>query len=329
MYQNGFVNKKNDIPSFNRALEYKTFHNSLSKNFSEISKVYITFLSDWLASTVKAFNDSDKFHVMLCIFKRNLDFYNDNLIKFNFETFNKTNQFDVQKINIVEIAKTLNLPKETARRKLIELQKIGVIKRSKKNIIIDKNSIKLFNIDNILERLGDLLFKIYTICLKENLSNNKISSKKDIVITLKENFSFLLLHYFEFIIPWLVRWKRFFNNDTELFIIWAMILLNKSVKIIKNKDNAFDVVNWRAEIDIVNTVGINTMSLSDISGIPRPTVSRKIKKLLEKKLISIDEHKLIHPLNIHYKKDFENLQSATLESFSKFSLMVFNRIFLK
>ena len=328
MYQNGFVNKKNDIPSFNRALEYKTFHNSLSKNFSEISKVYITFLSDWLTSTVRAFNDTDKFHVMLCIFKRNLNFYNDNSINFNYETFNKTNQFDVQKINIVEIAKTLNLPKETTRRKLIELQKIGVIKRSKKNIIIDKNSIKLFNIDNILERLGDLLFKIFTICLKENLSNNKILSKKDIVTTLKENFSFLLLHYFEFIIPWLVRWKRFFNNDTELFIVWAMILLNKSVKITKNKNSASDVFHWRAEIDGTSTVGINTMSLSDISGIPRPTVSRKIKKLLEKKLIAIDDYKLIHPLNIHHKKDLENLQSITLESFTKFSLMVFNRIFL-
>ena len=322
------MNKKSDIPSLNQALNHKIFHNSITKNYSEFSKVYITFLSDWLTSTVKAFNDSDKFHVMLCIFKRNLNFYNDNLIKFNYETFNKTNQFDIQKINIVEIAKTLNLPKETTRRKLLELQNIGVIKRYKKNIIIDKNSIKLFNIDNILERLGDLLFKIYTVCLKENFSNNKISSKKDIVITLKENFSFLLLHYFEFIIPWLVRWKRFFNNDTELFIIWAMILLNKSFKIIKNKNTTSDFMNWRTEIDIVNTVGINTMSLADISGIPRPTVSRKIKKLLEKKLIIIDDYKLIHPLNIHHKKNLENLHSASLESFSKFSLMVFNRIFL-
>ncbi len=322
------MNKKSDIPSLNQALNHKIFHNSITKNYSEFSKVYITFLSDWLTSTVKAFNDSDKFHVMLCIFKRNLNFYNDNLIKFNYETFNKTNQFDIQKINIVEIAKTLNLPKETTRRKLLELQNIGVIKRYKKNIIIDKNSIKLFNIDNIIERLGDLLFKIYNVCLKENFLDVKILSKKEIIITLKDNFSFLLLHYFEFIIPWIVRWRRFFNNDTELFIIWAIIFLNKTVKITKGKETRTDIIKWRAEIDATNTVGINTMSLSEISGIPRPTVSRKIKKLLAKKLIIIDEYKLIHPLNIYYKKELENIQSISLDSFSKFSIMVFNRIFL-
>ena len=77
------MNKLDRIPSLNKALDYKSFHNSITKNYSEFSKVYVTFLSDWLISTVKAFKDSDKFHVMLCIFKRNLNFYNDNLIKFN------------------------------------------------------------------------------------------------------------------------------------------------------------------------------------------------------------------------------------------------------
>ena len=322
------MNKLDRIPSLNKALDYKSFHNSITKNYSEFSKVYVTFLSDWLISTVKAFKDSDKFHVMLCIFKRNLNFYNDNLIKFNYDTFSKTNQFDIQKINIVEIAKTLNLPKETTRRKLLELQKIGVIKRYKKNILIDKNSIKLFNIDIILERLGDVLFKIYNVCLKESFSNTKIESKKEIVLVLKDNFSFLLLHYFEFIIPWLVRWRRFFNNDTELFIVWAIIFLNKTVKLKKAKGVSTDIVKWRTEIDSTSTTGINTMSLSDISGIPRPTVSRKVKKLLEKKLITVDEYKLLHPINIYYKKELENLNSISLDSFSKFSVMVFNRIFL-
>ena len=322
------MNKLDRIPSLNKALDYKSFHNSITKNYSEFSKVYVTFLSDWLISTVKAFKDSDKFHVMLCIFKRNLNFYNDNLIKFNYDTFSKTNQFDIQKINIVEIAKNLNLPKETTRRKLLELQKIGVIKRYKKNILIDKNSIKLFNIDIILERLGDVLFKIYNVCLKESFSNTKIESKKEIVLVLKDNFSFLLLHYFEFIIPWLVRWRRFFNNDTELFIVWAIIFLNKTVKLKKAKGVSTDIVKWRTEIDSTNTTGINTMSLSDISGIPRPTVSRKVKKLLEKKLITVDEYKLLHPINIYYKKELENLNSISLDSFSKFSVMVFNRIFL-
>ena len=320
------MNKSIEIPSLNKGVDYKNFHQSMTKNYSELSKVYMTFLSDWLTSTVKTFNDSDKFHILLCIFKKNLNFYNDNLIKFDYETFNKTNQFDIQKINIVEIAKILNLPKETTRRKLLELQKLGVIKRNKKNVLIDKEAIKLFNIDSILDRLGDVLIKIYKISLKDKLFTNETISKKEIVETMKKNFSFMLLHYFEFIIPWLVRWKRFFNNDTELFIIWSIILLNKSVKILKKKENNSDIFNWRTEISQMNTNGINTMSLSEISGIPRPTVSRKIKILLEKKIVLIDKNKLFHPIIVNHKKPLENLQNTSLESFSKFSSTVFNLI---
>ena len=318
--------KIREIPSLKKGLDYKNFHQSMVKNYSEVSKVYMTFLSDWLISTVKTFNDSDKFHILLCIFKKNLNFYNDNLIKFDYETFNKTNQFDIQKINIVEIAKILNLPKETTRRKLIELQKLGVIKRNKKNVLIDKEAIKLFNIDSILDRLGDVLIKIYKISLKDKLFTNETISKKEVVETMKKNFSFMLLHYLEFIIPWLVRWKRFFNNDTELFIIWSIILLNKSVKILKKKENNSDIYNWRTEISQTDTNGINTMSLSEISGIPRPTVTRKIKILLEKKIILIDNNKLFHPIIVNHKKQLEDLQNTSLESFSKFSSTVFNLI---
>ena len=320
------MNKSIEIPSLNKGIDYKNFHQSMTKNYSELSKVYMTFLSDWLTSTVKTFNDSDKFHILLCIFKKNLNFYNDNLIKFDYETFNKTNQFDIQKINIVEIAKILNLPKETTRRKLIELQKLGVIKRNKKNVLIDKEAIKLFNIDSILDRLGDVLIKIYKISLKDKLFTNETISKKEVVETMKKNFSFMLLHYFEFIIPWLVRWKRFFNNDTELFIIWSIILLNKSVKILKKKENNSDIFDWRTEISQMNTNGINTMSLSEISGIPRPTVSRKIKILLGKKIVLIDKNKLFHPIILNHKKQLEDLQNTSLESFSKFSSTVFNLI---
>ena len=315
------------IPGLNQAINYKIFHQSIIKNYSKFSNVYMNFLSDWLISAIKAFNDCDKFHILICIFKRNLKFYNDNSIIFDYETFNKTKQFDIQKINIIELAKTLNLPKETTRRKLLELQKSGAIKRNNKNILIDKNSIKLFNIEYILDRLGDVLIKIYNISLNENLPYNKIISKKEIVDTMKKNFSFMLLHYFEFIIPWLIRWKRFFNNDTELFIIWSIIFLNKSVKITEKKENS-DILTWRAEIDKASTTGINTMSLSEVTGIPRATVSRKIKILLEKKIIFIDERKLFHPIISNHKKQLESIHNVSMDEFCKFSLIVFNLIVL-
>ena len=39
--------------------------------------------------------------------------------------------------------------------------------------------------------------------------------------------------------------------------------------------------------------GVNAMSLSDITGIPRPTVVRKLKWLIDKKFLTINDKKLI------------------------------------
>ena len=43
-----------------------------------------------------------------------------------------------------------------------------------------------------------------------------------------------------------------------------------------------------------NSVGINAMSISELTGIPRATVVRKINNLIIKKLIFVDE-KTLYP----------------------------------
>ena len=213
----GFKLKMIDIPKFTERLTYEDINGVISKNYSLISKDYTTFLSEWLTNTNKIFNDSLKFYILIYIFSKNLEFYNDNLIEFDYETFNKTNRFDIQKINIVEIAKNLNIPKETARRKIIELEKNGVIIRKKKNIIIDKNSFTLFDILKTLNSLSILLFKIYKVCINEKIISKNIS-KEEILIKIKKRFSFVMFHYIEFIIPWTMRWKKFFDNDMEMLL---------------------------------------------------------------------------------------------------------------
>ncbi len=314
-----------DIPRLAERLEFESINEIITKNYSIISKEYTTFLSEWLTNTNKIFNDSEKFYILIYLFNRNLEFYNKNLIEFDYDTFDKTNNFDIQKINIVEIANNLNIPKETARRKILELEKKGVIVRKKKNIIIDKNSFTLFNIISTLNSLSSLLFKIYSVCLKENIVTKNIA-KEEIFAKIKKRFSFVMYHYFEFIIPWTMKWKKFFDNDIELFIIWSVVVLNKAVKIIKIHNEKLNVTSWRSEIEQMNTQGINKMSLSDITGIPRPTVSRKIKKLLNKNLVTIDDYKLIHPKTTLYKKELYKIHNHSINSFSKFTVTVCNRL---
>ena len=68
--------------------------------------------------------------------------------------------------------------------------------------------------------------------------------------------------------------------------------------------------------------GINAMSLSDITGIPRATVVRKLRILIEQKYLKVDNKK-------HYRLtgSFVNrlipLQSTVLTNLANFSTKVF------
>ena len=69
--------------------------------------------------------------------------------------------------------------------------------------------------------------------------------------------------------------------------------------------------------------GINAMSISEITGIPRATVIRKLKKLVKKNNLTINSKK-------HYKlaNDFtlnlKPLQKNVLIKLANFSAIVFN-----
>ena len=73
--------------------------------------------------------------------------------------------------------------------------------------------------------------------------------------------------------------------------------------------------------------GINALSIAEITGIPRPTVVRKLKILVKKKYISYDKNKLI---NIDLsKKNFEEMakiQDLNINSFNVFTKRTFNQI---
>ena len=48
------------------------------------------------------------------------------------KNFFNQNEIEIAKINVMEISKSLNIPKETTRRKIIELEQLGTIKKLKK-----------------------------------------------------------------------------------------------------------------------------------------------------------------------------------------------------
>ena len=76
-----------------------------------------------------------------------------------------------------------------------------------------------------------------------------------------------------------------------------------------------------------DTRGVNAMSISEITTIPRPTVVRKLKWLIEKKYLNINDKKLIS-LNVKdstFKKS-ARLQDQNMLSLSNFIYRLFNQI---
>ena len=318
------------IPNINKSVDKANLKVIISENYLNFAPEYMSFLGEWITGTYKAFNDADKYIILGYLFRKTVTFYYDNFIKVNYETFYKTDHFDIEKINIVEISKALDIPKETARRKVTELEKVGVIKKKGKHLIIDKSAIKLVEPINTMKNLTNVFYIIYKICRKKNIIDRDIE-KEAITNAMKSNLTYTWYHYYKFIFNWLYNWKKFFNNDTEKFIIWCIPMLHRANKMrLEKKSPEVDISSWRSGIEKLETQGINTMSLSDITGIPRPTVTRKLKTLFLNKHLYMDKNKLIHPGDQGtYKAEMYNIQNNSLNEFSDFTAKIFNQIILK
>ena len=318
------------IPNINQRIDKSSLKVIISENYLNFAPEYMSFLSEWITGTYKAFNDADKYIILGYLFRKTVSFYYDNFIKVSYETFYKTDHFDIEKINIVEIAKNLGIPKETTRRKVSELEKAGVIKKKGKHLIIDKTAIKLVEPINTMKNLTNVFHLIYKICKKQNIISQDIE-KENITEAMKSNLTYTWYHYYKFIFTWLYNWKKFFNDDTEKFIIWCIPMLHRAnrMRLEKMNPNA-NISSWRSNIDKTETQGINTMSLSDITGIPRPTVTRKLKTLIINKHLYMDKNKLIHPGDQgKYKAEMYNIQNTSLNEFSDFTAKIFNQIIFK
>ena len=71
--------------------------------------------------------------------------------------------------------------------------------------------------------------------------------------------------------------------------------------------------------------GINAMSISELTGIPRATVVRKLNSLLKKKFVSVDEKKLYTPRRTDLKIFSETNKKGTVLQVT-FFCKIFNLI---
>jgi DNA-binding Lrp family transcriptional regulator len=312
------------LPSITSEIDEKIIYRVIDKNFSLLAPFFYSFVSNWLIRAYKRYNDIDKFIIVIYLIHQNLVFYRKNGLIIDYESFYRDRTLEINKINISDISKDLKIPKESVRRKILDLEKNGAIKKIGKKIFLDRSTLhKAKATDTVLE-LSTLLSEFNKILKKEKLITEIFELKK-ITNSIKENFSFCLYQLNKFIFIYLNRWRAELK-DLETFSIGMILVLSAT----HNKDfipSKTSLNAYRKEIMGSDLRGVNAMSISEITNIPRPTVVRKLKFLIEKKFLYINEKKLIS-LNVKDSafNKFKNLQNKNLLSLSNFIIRLFNQI---
>jgi hypothetical protein len=102
-----------------------------------------------------------------------------------------------------------------------------------------------------------------------------------------------------------------------------MIVYNQNLyfnKRINQTDNSIIKEKYFKMVILDESLGLNAMSISDLTGIPRPTVLRKLNKLIKTKWISKDK-KGLYKLTPS-EKNYKDVDLVRLENIDKISIMV-------
>ena len=314
------------IPDISKEIQKEDLLAILQNKYSLVGPLWVNQQMEWMNGIYASFKNHDKYLIVMYLLKKTLDFYSRNFVKLSYEEFYSRDTVEIEKFNIAEIAEALNIPKETTRRKILELTNIGAIKKIKKKIIIDRSKFYYSKPIDSIKRISRFLSVLAGIANDENILSKGLTSK-ELELVIKNNFSYVWKIYYELQIPMMVNYKRIFK-DLETFHIFGICVVNEHLHARKISEDYTNRDQFLKSIFTVNKVqGINAMSISDITNIPRATVIRKLKKLVNKKILTIDIKKH-YKLTGSFAKKLKPVQKDVFIKLANFSTSVFNLIIL-
>ena len=315
------------IPSISSELNKDTISKLTFKNFNSVSPYFYKLITEWMSDAYKVFHDLDKFLILIYLINTDFEFFRRNNINIHYDSFYKDKTLEIDKINLINISKDLNIPKESVRRKIAYLEVKKIIQKKGKKIFLDRSAYLSQEPVNTIRNVSKLISTFSELLKKEGLLKKSLSSFETSK-QIKNNYSFCWYQFFKFIFSYCYRWRKYYG-DLELMLIGITIAFNSvSTASIKLKGIESYIDEWRTEILQNNIRGINALSISEITGVPRPTVIRKVKKLIQLKNIEMDEHKLLH-IKFGKKKildEMSQLQNETINDLSIFLARTFNQI---
>ncbi len=193
-------------------------------------------------------------------------------------------EINPRQISVIKIATETHLPKETTRRKILQLIKQKVLNKKNSNVgwLPNEQYKKNYNL-LINEEIKDVTRLISFVSEKINLS----ISKEVITKELKEKFSFYWFHYLNTQLKYFSLWNKRVN-DLELVLIIlqvANLFISKAKKKNLFHKSLYGNPNLFKEF---MSASISASSISEVTKIPRATCVRKLETLVKLKIILKD-----------------------------------------
>ena len=296
-----------------------------TKNYQRLNTEFFEFQFDWLNRAYAAFKDFDKYMILAYLFRKTFFSYSELFKVITFEQFFSNRALEVEKFNIIEISKELNLSKETARRKVIEMENAGVIQKNKKIIWLNFDAFSIQRPDDSIKSFSRLLASMSELLCKNKITKKKYE-KQHYVKRIKSKFTQVWGIFLDYQIDYIVQRASLLNNDITMFHIFGSLVYNQNLFMKKNgKSNHFRDEWWNDIIHMGDKKGISAMTISDLTGIPRPSVIRKLKLLMNEKNVIKDKNNLYSFKDGPLMKKFNEIRMQNVENLSN-TIASFNNI---
>ncbi len=321
------VENINIIESNPTKITEKQIYDTYCNNYDSIHYLFIEFQFSWLQQAYKALKDIDKYNILVYLYKENFVELNEIFKCKSLNEFYINPRFNLEKINIIQISKKLRLSKETARRKILELEEDGILIKNKKSISVTLKAGLLQRPESTINSFSKILQYVSWL-LHQERSVKKYYKKDYFIKKIKERFTQILGIFLEYQLDFILKRKELTNNDSEMFFIFGTLFYNQIMFLKKTEKKTHYQKEWVNEmLHVGNKKGINAMSISDLTGIPRPTVIRKLKILLKQKNIYKDENNLYYLVNGKLLSEFNKQRLINIKNLSKVISRINNIVF--
>ena len=292
---------------FTKTLTDDQVYESIMRNYSILSKDWIFHQWNWMNNVYTSFNDHYKYMIVISLIEKTLTFYDQMNVNYTYEEYYSRSYQQIEKFSITEICEKLDLPKETVRRKVLELEKKGVIRREKKKIIIDRKAFPFIKPENQIKFSSKYIYLVSQALNKDKIFTKKIDQKL-IENIIKKKFTMCWRWFYRMQIPLIIGYQKFMQ-DLTTFHIWGTVCMNQVLNVSKHLERPEDnpPLDHFTTSDILlknlgSNTGISAMSISDMTSIPRATIIRKGKYLIKNDLLKLNEKKQYILTTTNFKK---------------------------